>query len=212
MASDESGKEPQPLDRLGVREEIDRAFTNPPAAWLERIEAEVEARVTLREKYYRIMFGAVVLAASLALWLFFRKTDASVREEVAKQMAAASIEQARRTILTAASSAEADQQIVNRMTAEVRAAHDDFVARLAELRRQDNLVLAEADGSVHIRGPLWLASNLMLDAGKPDVSRIQFVRGGEVVTLSSNGVTGIRMKFNGRWEQVCKGEVGQTCE
>lgn len=212
MAFDESQKRPQPVDRLGVREEIDRAFANPPAAWLERIEAEVEARVALREKYYRILFAAIVLAASLTLWLFWRKTDASVREEVARQMAAASIEQARRTILTAASSAEADQQNVNRMAAEVRTAHDDFVARLAELRRQDNLVLAEADGSVHIRGSLWLASSLMLDAGKPDVSRIQFVRGGEILTLSTNGVTGIRVKSDGKCEMVCKGEIAQSAE
>jgi hypothetical protein len=158
------------------------------------------------------MFGALVLAASLAFWLFWHKTDASVREEVAKQMAAASIEQARRTILAAASSAEADQQNVSRMTAEVRSAHDDFVARLAELRRQDNLVLTEADGSVHIRGPLWLASSLMLDAGKPDVSRVQFVRGGEIVTVSTNGVTGIRMNSNGKFEVMCKGSITQFSE
>lgn len=80
MMADEPRPDPSEPTKNEIWHEVERRFEHPPAALVERIEREVEKRVTAREKHYRtlaivssFLIGLIILVAGYASYYSIRK-------------------------------------------------------------------------------------------------------------------------------------------
>jgi hypothetical protein len=122
--------------------EVERRFEHPPDKFAKQIQAEIKQQLDEREKYYRgigktvLIIGSIcaVIVAGASIW-----SAISTAYKISESRAAQSIAR----IETLRDKAQTQSDEVNTLSQSTKKDVDEFETRLGQIKKKDNVVLAD---------------------------------------------------------------------